>query len=107
MGDDGGERGLALRFVKLVSTAWNEDQVREELNALRGKDEEADMQLEAEAARSQQLSLQPLYAKPPPIWLHPAFAAEFGDAFIASTGQACPQLSPLPRLLDPCPTLHS
>ena len=85
-GDDGGERGLALRFVKLVSTTWSEDQVREELNTLRGKDQEAELQQEAEAARSEQLSLQPLYAKPPPVWLHPAFAAEFGDAFIGGTG---------------------
>ena len=61
-------------------------QVREELHSLRGKDEEAELLDEAEAARSQQLSLQPLYAKPPPVWLHPAFAAEVGDAFIAGTG---------------------
>ena len=33
-----------------------------------------------------QLALQSIYAKPPPIWLHPAFAAEFGDAFIGGTG---------------------
>ena len=41
---------------------------------------------QAEAARYEQLSLQPLYARPPPVWMHPAFAAEFGDAFIAGTG---------------------
>jgi hypothetical protein len=41
---------------------------------------------QAEAARFHELSLQPLYARPPPVWLHPAFAAEFGDAFIAGTG---------------------
>ena len=85
-GADEGERGLALRFIKLVSTTWTEEQVREELNSMRGRDEEAEMQEEADHARSQQLSLQPLYAKPPPVWLHPAFAAEFGDAFIAGTG---------------------
>lgn len=52
--------------------------MRAELNELRGQDEEAEMLEEAEAARSDHLCLQPLYAKPPPIWLHPAFAAEFG-----------------------------
>lgn len=61
-------------------------QVREEINALRGRDAENDLHEEAQQARSQQLSLQSLYAKPPPVWLHPAFAAEFGDAFIAGTG---------------------
>ena len=35
--------------------------------------------------RAQQLSRQPLYAKPPPAWRHPAFAAEFGDSFIGGT----------------------
>ena len=113
-GEDGGsERGLAVRYVKLVTSVWTEDQVceelhslrgkhealhasahhgalspqvREELHSLRGKDEEAELLDEAEAARSQQLSLQPLYAKPPPVWLHPAFAAEVGDAFIVGTG---------------------
>jgi hypothetical protein len=86
-GEDGGsERGLAVRYVKLVTSVWTEDQVCEELHSLRGKDEEAELLDEAEAARSQQLSLQPLYAKPPPVWLHPAFAAEVGDAFIVGTG---------------------
>ena len=102
------------RYVKLVSSVWTEEQVckelhrlrgkpqalhackcslrrhlpqvREELHSLRGKDEEAELLDEAEAARSQQLSLQRLYAKPPPVWLHPAFASEVGDAFIAGTG---------------------
>ena len=67
-------------------TFWCGDQVRDELHALRGRDDEAELAGEAEAARSLQLSLQPLYAKPPPVWLHPAFAAEFGDAFISETG---------------------
>ena len=56
------------------------------MEGLRGRDEEKELIDEGEAARFQQLSLQPLYARPPPIWLHPAFAAEFGDAFIAGTG---------------------
>ena len=37
------------------------------------------------SSRAEQLSLQPLYARPPPIWLHPTFAAEFADPFIADT----------------------
>ena len=82
---EAGERGLALRYAKLVTTCWSEEQVRDELQTLRGRDIEAELEAEAEADRAQHLSLQSLYAKPPPIWLHPAFAAEFGDAFIADT----------------------
>ena len=37
------------------------------------------------SSRAEQLSLQLLYARPPPIWLHPTFAAEFADPFIADT----------------------
>jgi hypothetical protein len=37
-GEDGGsERGLAVRYVKLVSSVWTEEQVCEELHRLRGK----------------------------------------------------------------------
>ena len=81
----GAEKGITVQFVKLESKCWGADAVRAELNELRGQDEEADLLEEADEARSQQLCLQPLYAKPPPIWLHPAFAAEFGDSFIAGT----------------------
>jgi len=37
-------------------------------------------------AQASQMALQSLYAKPPPLWLHPAFIAEFGDAFVSGTG---------------------
>jgi hypothetical protein len=52
---------------------------------VRSADEEADVRASALSNRSEQLSLQPLYARPPPIWLHPTFAAEFADPFIANT----------------------
>lgn len=32
------------------------------------------------------LTLQPLYKKPPPVWMHPCVLAEFGDAFLEKTG---------------------
>lgn len=32
------------------------------------------------------LTLQPLYKKPPPVWMHPCVLAEFGDAFLENTG---------------------
>ena len=52
---------------------------------VRSADEEADVVASAQSSRAEQLSLQPLYARPPPIWLHPTFAAEFADPFIADT----------------------
>ena len=85
-GADDGERGLSLRYIQLSTECWDASEVRKKLETLRAKDAEASLNSEAEAARSQQLSLQLLYAKPPPVWLHPALAAEFGDAFIAGTG---------------------
>ena len=32
------------------------------------------------------LTLQPLYKSPPPIYLHPLFVAEVGDVFLEGTG---------------------
>ena len=59
--------------------------MRAKLHELRQADEEAELEQEVDEARQKQWALQPLYKKPPPVWLHPAFAAEFGDAFIAGT----------------------
>jgi nucleoredoxin len=84
-GDDG-ERGLSLRYVQVSTDCWDAAEVRRQLDSLRSKDEEAALTEEVDATRFWQLSLQPLYAKPPPVWMHPAFAAEFGDAFIGGTG---------------------
>jgi nucleoredoxin len=86
--DEGKEvplRGLSLKYVRVAAEHWKASQVAEELFKLRSADEEADMREEAEETRQKQLSLQSLYAKPPPVWLHPAFAAEFADPFIAGT----------------------
>ena len=73
--DEGKEiplRGLSLKYVRVAAEHWKASQVAEELFKLRSADEEADMREEAEETRQKQLSLQPLYAKPPPVWLHPA-----------------------------------
>lgn len=79
------ERGLSIKYLRVLSEAWSAEDVREQLHKLRSADEAAELLEDAEASRAQHMSLQPLYAKPPPIWLHPAFAAEFGDAFIGGT----------------------
>ena len=85
-GADEGERGVTLCYFKLTTEFWEPERVRAEMEALRGHDEEADLEAAAEEARAHQLCLQPLYAKPPPIWMHPAFSAEFGDAYVGGTG---------------------
>jgi hypothetical protein len=35
-----------------------------------------------EEKRLQEFSLKPLYKKPPPVWVHPTFLGEFGDAYL-------------------------
>ena len=64
--------------------------MREELTLLRGRDEVAELEEEAEEARAQRLCLSALYAKPPPVWLHPAFAAEFGDVRASTSNRSGP-----------------
>ena len=79
------ERGLSLKYLRITNEVWTAEAVAKEVHALRSSDEDADLVEEADADRANHLSLQPLYAKPPPVWLHPAFAAEFGDSFIGGT----------------------
>lgn len=79
------DHGLALKYVRVSSGAWSNDEVSAELHKLRTADDTAEVIEASDLARYLQLSLQPIYAKPPPIWAHPAFAAEFGDAFIGGT----------------------
>jgi len=87
---------------------WTEEEVREELHKarsptaagrrrseqslharsceqVRSADEEEEVRSAAKTSAAEQLSLQPLYARPPPVWLHPAFGAEFCDPFIAQS----------------------
>ena len=83
--DCGPERGLSIKYLRVTNEYWEAEQVSDEIHKLRNVDEEKDLVDEADADRANHLTLQPLYARPPPIWLHPAFAAEFGDAFIGGT----------------------
>jgi hypothetical protein len=78
-------RSLALKYVRVTSVVWSAEEVVSALHEVRSADEEAHIAREAESSRAGKLSLSELYAKPPPVWLHPAFAAEFADAFIAGT----------------------
>ena len=64
---------------------WSPEEIAKELHKVRSADEEAEVAASALSSRAEHLSLQPLYARPPPIWLHPAFAAEFADALVADS----------------------
>lgn len=77
--------GLYVKYVRVTSKVLSPKEITEELHKVRSADEEEEILEAAQASRAEQLSLQPLYARPPPIWLHPAFAAEFADPFIADT----------------------
>jgi len=84
--ESGAERGLSIRYLSIVAnTCWDEEVIRQRLHALRVRDEEEEVTEAVQLARQKQLSLRALYDKPPPIWKHPGFAAEFGDAFIGGT----------------------
>lgn len=61
------------------------NQVREELLKIRNSDEFADDRDAFREAVADRLSLQPLYGKPPPVWLHPTFCAAFADHAIKGT----------------------
>jgi len=78
-------RSLALKYLHITNECLDLEKIRAKLHGLRARSEAAEMKKEVEAARSQQLSLQALYPRPPPAWLHPAFGAEFGDSFIGGT----------------------
>ena len=83
---DAEARGLMVRYLSVVAgEVWTPEQVRQKLHELRVRDEEEELTEAVELARQQKLTLRELYEKPPPIWFHPAFAAEVGDAFIAGT----------------------
>ena len=75
--------GLAIKYIRVTSKVMDQKEIADELHRIRSADEEAEVLQAAESSRAEQLSLQPLYARPPPVWLHPAFAAEFADPFIA------------------------
>jgi thiol-disulfide isomerase/thioredoxin len=76
---------IAIRSIRLENKALSHDEVK----ANRARDKllskfDEDRKKEAEEQRKG-LSLAPLFAKPRPMWMAPAFSAIFGDAFIERT----------------------
>jgi len=88
-GSDSSEReacGVAIKYMAMRTQTWNDDKVREELLKIRNTDEFAEDREDFKEALADHLSLQPLYGKPPPVWLHPTFCAAFCDHAIEGTG---------------------
>jgi len=87
VGLDGEEEGaISVKYVSLVCETMDEEKIRAKIHGLRGADEFLEAQEKAQEDKCDNLVLHKLYAKPPPIWLHPCFAGLFGDSFIEGTG---------------------
>lgn len=76
---------VAIRAIRIESKAFDDNDVK----ANRARDKlisrfDEDRKKEAEEQRKG-LSLAPLFPKPRPMWMAPAFSAVFGDAFIERT----------------------
>jgi hypothetical protein len=78
--------GLLVRLVELRPAALSEARVKEAAFSNRiysAWDREKTKYL---AEMRANMTLQPLYKAPPPIYAHPVFVAEVGDAFLEGTG---------------------
>ena len=73
------ERGLYVRYLKIVHFCWNADDVRKQMDALRAVDEELEVVHEAARSQADKFVLESMYHTATPIWFHPAFAAENAD----------------------------
>jgi hypothetical protein len=77
---------LHVKYVSLVCEDLDEDKIREAIHELRATDVFMDAKDEAQEEKWEHLMLHKLYAKPPPMWLHPCFSGLFGDPFVEGTG---------------------
>ena len=77
---------IKLKYVKFSPNYTTPEKVREENFSNRIFSYWEIEKKKEEKKMYESLSLQPLYKRPPPVWLHPAFIAEFGDAFIEGSG---------------------
>ena len=78
--------GVIVRFVEVKNATLSKEQVLEQATANRVFSYWEKEEAEVKAARYASLSLAPLYKKPPPVWIHPAFLGQMGDAFLEGTG---------------------
>jgi hypothetical protein len=82
--------GLWLRYVKVSTSCWSEQEIRRQMDDLRAPDEEREVVREAVRSQAQQLVLDSLHQSTVPIWGHPAFASEFGDVRASTSNRAGP-----------------
>lgn len=78
--------GKLVKFIEFRRGALTAAQVREQgfnnrIYSIWEKERLAELK-----ARQSQMTLQPIYKNPPPLWLHPALVSLFGDAYLEGTG---------------------
>ena len=78
-------RGVRIKYIQVACECWAPNRVMEEVRKLRSRDEEKELAAESEICHAKQMTLWQLYNNPPPLWVHPVFACEFGDSFISGT----------------------
>lgn len=78
--------GVRVRFVEFRNSTMTQEQVQEQarMNKVFSYWEIAN---EADEEKMfENMSLQSLYKRPPPVWIHPVFLGQFGDTYISGTG---------------------
>eukprot|EP01087_Luapelamoeba_hula_P004848 TRINITY_DN1482_c0_g1_i1.p1 TRINITY_DN1482_c0_g1~~TRINITY_DN1482_c0_g1_i1.p1 ORF type:complete len:4317 (-),score=602.49 TRINITY_DN1482_c0_g1_i1:51-13001(-) len=78
--------GLRIKYFEFRPSVLSPEQVKESTNLNRIYSYWEVEKEQEERRKFENLSLQSLYKRPPPVWIHPAFLGEFGDAFLEGTG---------------------
>jgi hypothetical protein len=78
--------GLKVKLVEITVGTMTAEEVKENARKNRVYSAYA-AEHEAQLKKMEkELSLQPLFAKPPPVWVHPAFLVRNMEAFLGNTG---------------------
>ena len=75
-----------MKRIEVFSSALNANQLAEMAYQDRIFSAAAQEEQQARTQRFRHMTLQPLYKRPPPLWAHPVFQGEFGDAYLENTG---------------------
>ena len=74
--------GACIKYASVERGALSEEQVKEQSAQNKLYSFWEVEQAKSKEAERAEFSLQPLYKRPPPMWMHPAFLCEFGEAFL-------------------------
>ena len=89
VGLDAEQEGLLhVKYVSLVCEVMDQEKIKEAIHGLRATDEFMDAKDEAQEDKWEHLMLHKLYAKPPPVWLHPCFSVQCSSACSFSGSRA-------------------